>query len=321
MLLPTPLANIMPGAELAKAATGKGKSTMSMIGGALGLAWSLGGFFDIVHYGEAAAKKRLGSFEHLDEWRQFYSFPPYVETHAPGVRYGLKKRGIAFSLPMIDRWIRVSTLPNSDNELEPQRVRTDMGRYMHVDGAITWQVIDEERAIYLAIKAVNTNRATDVTPHLKELVIRRAGEHLVATMSKKSLDQMENLTARKVEFLERCADKSSTLSLMGVTVDSATLRNPYVTDADRALEAAEKIAETNFRAAQELAASNRYTADILAAAVRDAGEYQAIAALAVANGLQKNTDEFLRTSPQGRTEHGYQVVPFPMQRDAAEGQF
>jgi hypothetical protein len=297
----------------------KAKMSLSFLtGGAAiaGLATKFGGY---VHDGEVFVDRRLGNYD-SPVFHKYSTFAPYVHTYTAedeNFRYGIKRRGFVFHKPGIQKWVPLSTRLNPAVPLEYQTVKSKDDRWLKVGGSITWRVIDEDDAVYKAVKAVNNNRATKIIEQLEPLVIETTGRQLVGAMYGKTLDEMTDLDAREMEVRERCEEP---LSVLGVSLGTLLLKSTHPSDSD--IEAQAKI-----RAAEITA----YAIGDLATAIRESGQAQSDqpetresirmqgASRAAIGGVLAYTAQQLQEPAPGASIP-FQIVPGSGYFDAAEGQ-
>lgn len=279
---------------------------MSMLTGGLALAAGAAKCVEFVHAGEVAVKRRAGSYDSRRMVR-FSTFSPYIHTYEAGnegFRYGIKGRGLAFSWPGIERWVHISTLPNTDNQLPPQIVTCKEERQVKVGAAITWRVIDDEDAIYRALWAVNNNKAANIIPELRPLVIDTAAQQLAVVMNGKTFEEMHQFKDRQAEMMANCYEP---MNDMGIGLDRVFFQSPYFTEADIAQQAMRETARIHARAAHEQAEASIQAAQTLAQAITAAGQSQP-EAVAAAEQTSLGSRQPLESLPFGEQPAPLQVI-------------
>lgn len=224
---------------------------MAWITGGLASAGALLKSIEHIPDGELAVKVRGGRLD-----RRYNS---YFYTKRPGDFHGYRGKGLAFSIPFLERYVRVNIQENVDT-LPNLTLTSQEGLQMLVGSAVTWHVIGEGDNPYKALLKLNDPFNKNNFAELRQKVVKISAQGLSVVMNGMPEKQMYEFDEISGNVRDECKDE---LFDYGVNMVGMQFEAPYLTPAEVHRQATLEMAGAVSKAGQAQALSTYMLAALI----------------------------------------------------------
>jgi hypothetical protein len=223
--------NSITGTDFAKNVTGRSASKMGILTGGLAFGFSALKSVDHIPPNEVGVLVRGGRLTQKRDTSQFirtiaqaYGYGDYEFLEA-GDYYGYKGNGLAFSIPLLERRVRVNVGENRD-KLETQHITSQEEMIMAIGSTAVWNVMGDGLNPIKSLMILNDPLNKNNFSELRQTVKAISQEGLANVMSGLPVKAMSNFDEIRGNVIDLCGDR---LGEYGVRLAGLEFEAPFET--------------------------------------------------------------------------------------------